>query len=158
MKLKKLISICLLSTAIGTVLQAQTQKQIDYFELRDVRLLPSPFKHAEELDLNYLLELDADRLLAPFLREANLPSPTESYGNWENTGLDGHIGGHYVSALSHMYASTGDSRIKERLDHMLRNLKRCQDANGDGYIGGVPEGKELWEEVKRGKIKAGDSA
>ncbi|MBD1422529.1 glycoside hydrolase family 127 protein [Sphingobacterium chuzhouense] len=155
MKLKKLISICLLSTAIGTVLQAQTQKQIDYFELRDVRLLPSPFKHAEELDLNYLLELDADRLLTPFLREANLPSPTESYGNWENTGLDGHIGGHYVSALSHMYASTGDSRIKERLDHMLRNLKRCQDANGDGYIGGVPEGKELWEEVKRGKIKAG---
>lgn len=155
MKLKKLISIYLLSTAIGTVLQAQTQKQIDYFELRDVRLLPSPFKHAEELDLNYLLELDADRLLTPFLREANLPSPTESYGNWENTGLDGHIGGHYVSALSHMYASTGDPRIKERLDHMLRNLKRCQDANGDGYIGGVPEGKELWEEVKRGKIKAG---
>lgn len=155
MKLKKLISICLLSTAIGTVLQAQTQKQIDYFELRDVRLLPSPFKHAEELDLNYLLELDADRLLAPFLREANLPSPAESYGNWENTGLDGHIGGHYVSALSHMYASTGDSRIKDRLDHMLRNLKRCQDAHGDGYIGGVPEGKELWEEVKRGKIKAG---
>lgn len=155
MKLKNLIHICFLSAAIGTALQAQTQKQIDYFALRDVRLLPSPFKHAEELDLNYLLELDADRLLAPFLRESGLPSSADSYGNWENTGLDGHIGGHYVSALSHMYASTGDSRIKERLDHMLNTLKRCQDASGDGYIGGVPDGKQLWKDVKQGKINAG---
>lgn len=155
MKFKKLISIYFLSIAIGTVLQAQTQKQIDYFDLRDIRLLPSPFKHAEELDLNYLLELDADRLLAPFLRESGLPTPKESYGNWENTGLDGHIGGHYVSALSYMYASTGDSRIKKRLDYILTTLKRCQDTNGDGYIGGVPEGKELWEDVRQGKINAG---
>ena len=155
MKLKKLIRICFLSTAIGTTLQAQTQKQLDYFSLNDVRLLSGPFKHAEELDLNYLLELDADRLLAPFLRESNLPPLRKSYTNWENTGLDGHVGGHYVSALSYMYASTGDARIKERLDYMLAGLKRCQDANGDGYIGGIPEGKELWDEVRRGEIKAG---
>ncbi|PRD56513.1 glycoside hydrolase family 127 protein [Sphingobacterium gobiense] len=155
MKLKKLITICLLSTTMGTVIQAQTQKQIEYFHLRDVSLLPGPFKHAEELDLNYLLTLDADRLLAPFLEEADLPSPAERYGNWENTGLDGHIGGHYVSALSYMYASTGHAAIKERLDYMLSTFKRCQDAHGDGYIGGVPEGKALWEEVKQGKINAG---
>ncbi|PRD48186.1 glycoside hydrolase family 127 protein [Sphingobacterium haloxyli] len=155
MKLKQLITICLLSTTMGTVTQAQTHTQIEYFHLRDVRLLPGLFKHAEELDLNYLLTLDADRLLAPFLEEANLPSPAERYGNWENTGLDGHIGGHYVSALSYMYASTGHAGIKERLDYMLGTLKRCQDAHGDGYIGGVPEGKALWEEVKQGKINAG---
>lgn len=155
MKLKKLIGICFLSAAIGTSLQAQTQKQLDYFSLNDVRLLSGPFKHAEQLDLAYLLELDADRLLAPFLRESNLPPRRESYTNWENTGLDGHIGGHYLSALSYMYASTGDQRIKERLDYMLAELKRCQEANGDGYIGGVPEGKELWDEVRQGKINAG---
>src|SRR5690606_23834872 len=154
MKLKKLIGICFLSAAIGTSLQAQTQKQLDYFSLNDVRLLSGPFKHAEQLDLAYLLELDADRLLAPFLRESNLPPRRESYTNWENTGLDGHIGGHYLSALSYMYASTGDQRIKERLDYMLAELKRCQESNGDGYIGGVPDGKELWDEVRQGKINA----
>lgn len=155
MNLKKIIGLFVVSAMVGTGVQAQTHKKIDYFDLCDVRLLPSPFKQAEQLDLNYLLELDANRLLAPFLREAKLPSLAESYGNWENTGLDGHIGGHYISALSYMYASTGDARIKARLDHMINTLKRCQDTNGDGYIGGVPDGRALWEDVRQGKINAG---
>lgn len=36
---------------------------------------------------------------------------------------------------------------------MLSELKRCQKANGNGYIGGVPDSKHLWEEVKKGNIK-----
>ncbi len=136
-------------------LNAQTASKIDYFNLSDVVLLDSPFKHAQELDKKYLLDLNADRLLAPFLREAGLPAKAESYPNWENTGLDGHIGGHYVSALSLMYAATGDKEIKERLDYMISEWKRCQDANGNGYIGGVPEGKAMWEEIAVGNIKAG---
>lgn len=144
-----------LASLFSLALAAQTTPQLTYFDLREVRLLPGIFKHAEDLDLHYLLEMDPDRLLAPFLREANLPIKKESYTNWENTGLDGHIGGHYLSALAHMYASTGDLRIKERLDYMLANLKRCQEANGNGYIGGVPGGKLIWTEVQQGNINAG---
>lgn len=136
-------------------LSAQTTAKVGYFRLQDVELLDSPFKHAEMLDKQYLLELDADRLLSPFLREAGLTPKAGSYTNWENTGLDGHIGGHYLSALSLMYGSTGDLNIKERLDYMLNELKRCQDANGNGYIGGVPGGKAIWEEVANGNIRAG---
>ena len=136
-------------------LYAQERGGMEYFPLQAVRLLESPFKHAEELDKKYLLELNPDRLLAPFLREANLPVKAESYGNWENTGLDGHIGGHYLSALALMYASTGDLMIKERLDYMIEELNRCQQANGDGYIGGVPGGKAMWRALAAGKIKAG---
>ncbi|WP_394676386.1 beta-L-arabinofuranosidase domain-containing protein [uncultured Sphingobacterium sp.] len=136
-------------------LSAQTTPQLNYFDLREVRLLPGVFKQAEDLDITYLLEMDPDRLLAPFLREANLPLKKDSYTNWENTGLDGHIGGHYLSALAHMYAATGDLRIKERLDYMLVNLKRCQEANGNGYIGGVPGGKISWTEIQQGQINAG---
>lgn len=134
---------------------AQLKKQVEYFSLQDVKLLESPFKHAEDLDKQYLLQLNADRLLSPFLREAGLTPKAESYTNWENTGLDGHIGGHYLSALSLMYASTGDQQIKERLDYMVSELKRCQDANGNGYIGGVPGGKAVWQEVENGDIRAG---
>lgn len=134
---------------------AQINPQIEYFRLQDVRLLESPFRQAEELNKQYLLEMDADRLLAPFQREAGLPQKAESYTNWENTGLDGHIGGHYLSGLSLMYASTGDEQIKSRLDYMIAALKRCQDANGNGYIGGVPGGKAIWEEVASGNIRAG---
>jgi len=144
-----------LASLLSLALSAQTTPQLSYFDLREVRLLPGIFKHAEDLDLHYLLEMDPDRLLVPFLREANLPIKKDSYTNWENTGLDGHIGGHYLSALANMYASTGDLRIKERLDYMLANLKRCQEANGNGYIGGVPGGKLIWTEVQQGKINAG---
>jgi len=128
---------------------------VQSFPISEVRLLEGPFLHAQELDKQYLLEMDADRLLAPFLREAGLTPKAESYTNWENTGLDGHIGGHYLSALSLMYASTGDKQIKTRLDYMIGELKRCQQAGGNGYIGGVPGGKAIWEEVAAGNIRAG---
>jgi uncharacterized protein len=129
--------------------------QLQSFPLSSVRLLESPFKAAQETDMKYILSLDADRLLVPYLREAGLESNSKSYANWENTGLDGHIGGHYLSALSDMYAATGNEQIKERLDYMLNALEKCQQKNGNGYIGGVPGSKALWEEIAEGKIDAG---
>lgn len=154
-KMNKQRYILLLLLVWATLGRGQTTSQVSYFPLHDVKLLDSPFKHAQDLNKQYLLELNADRLLAPFLREAGLASKATSYTNWENSGLDGHIGGHYLSALSLMYASTGDAEIKSRLSYMLAELQRCQDANGNGYIGGVPGGKAIWEEIASGKINAG---
>ena len=151
---KKRLSWLLIALTCLTHAKAGTDPQVAYFKLQDVRLLDSPFKNAENLNKKYLLELDADRLLAPFIREAGLPAKTASYSNWENSGLDGHIGGHYLSALSLMYASTGDREIGDRLGYMLKELKRCQAANGNGYIGGVPGSKEMWNEIASGKIEA----
>ena len=48
--------------------------QAEAFALRDVRLLDGPFKHAQELDAQYLLSLDPDRLLHTFRLNAGLPS------------------------------------------------------------------------------------
>ena len=123
------------------------------FPLDRVRLHDGPFLEAQNTDLHYLLALDADRLLAPFRREAGLPVPTPSYGNWESSGLDGHMGGHYVSALALMWASTGDSEVKKRLDYVIAELKRCQDALGTGYIGGIPDGAKAWGQVAKGELK-----
>ncbi len=134
---------------------AQLPTKISSFPLHEVRLLDSPFKHAEDLDVQYLLGLSADRLLAPYLKEAGLKPKAPNYPNWESTGLDGHIGGHYLSALSLMYAATGNHQIKERLDYVLSELKKCQDAAGDGYLCGVPEGKAMWQDIAAGKIQAG---
>lgn len=123
------------------------------FPLDRVRLHDGPFLDAQTTDLHYLLALDPERLLAPFRREAGLPVPVPSYGNWESSGLDGHMGGHYLSALALMYASTGDAEVKQRLDHVVAELKRCQDALGTGYIGGVPDGAKAWAQVAAGDLK-----
>lgn len=149
-----LLLVLLLLFATQTKAQTQTQK-VQPFSLEDVRLLDGPFKQAQQTDLKYILAMEPDRLLAPYLREAGLQPKAPSYTNWENTGLDGHIGGHYLSALSMMYASTGNQEIKQRLDYMIRELKRCQDAVGTGFMGGTPGSLQLWKEIKEGNIRAG---
>ena len=149
--------ICALSFAAccsAAFAQVKSTAVLQSFPLSSVRLLESPFKQAQQTDMKYMLSLSADRLLSPYLREAGLKPKAESYGNWENTGLDGHIGGHYLSALSLMYASTGNAEVKQRLDYMLAELKRCQDANANGYVGGIPGGKAMWADIEKGKIDA----
>lgn len=147
--------ICLIFSLFCLTGKAQTQQEVDYFPLQDVKLLDSPFLQAQQTDLNYILAMEPDRLLAPFLREAGLTPKAPSYTNWENTGLDGHIGGHYISALAMMYAATGDTAIHNRLNYMLSELHRAQQAAGNGFIGGTPGSQQLWKEIKAGNIRAG---
>jgi len=147
----KTILAFLLFSSVATVFG---QTALQPFALNEVKLLESPFKQAQQTDLKYLLSLNVDRLLAPYLREAGLTPKAESYGNWENTGLDGHIGGHYLSAISLMYAATGDARLKERINYMITELVKCQGQNGDGYLAGIPGGKEIWKQIKAGNIQS----
>ena len=152
MKTTSFILALLLSVSLG---KAQNRQQVSYFPLQDVKLLNSPFLQAQQTDLHYILSMNPDRLLAPFLREAGLTPKAPSYTNWENTGLDGHIGGHYLSALSMMYAATGDTAVHNRLNYMLNELHRAQQAVGTGFIGGTPGSLQLWKEIKAGNIRAG---
>ena len=152
MKATSLILAFILSTSLA---KAQNAPQVSYFPLQNVKLLDSPFLQAQQTDLHYILALNPDRLLAPFLREAGLTPKAPSYTNWENTGLDGHIGGHYISALSMMYAATGDTAVYNRLNYMLDELHRAQQAVGTGFIGGTPGRLQLWKEIKTGNIRAG---
>ena len=139
-------------TAIALSASAAQKKLIETFPISSVRLTDSQFLRNQQADIHYLLALDADRLLAPYLKGAGLTPKAENYTNWENTGLDGHIGGHYVSALSYMVAATGNQEISARLDYVLSELKRCQDARKDSYVGGVPNPDEIWGQIAKGDI------
>jgi len=110
------------------------------FSLQDVRLLDGPFAQAMGRDREYLLSLDLDRLLHMFRVTAGLPAPGEAYGGWEGSELRGHTMGHYLSACSLMYASTGDERFKTRVDTLVTELAKCQKALGTGgYLNAYPE-------------------
>jgi len=126
----------------------------EFFPLADVRLLDSPFEQAMERDIQYVMAMEPDRLLAPYLTEAGLQPRAENYPNWEDEGLNGHIGGHYLSALSLAYAATGRQDVLDRLHYMLDEMQRAQDRNGNGYLGGVPNGRKLWDEIARGDVQA----
>ncbi len=152
------ISMMLLASPIS--MSAQSEIYPEHFDLEEVTLLDSPFKTAMDINNNLLLQYDVDRLLTPFIREAGLSNKAGKYNNWVNLhpsfsnwglsswSLEGHVGGHYLTALSLAYAASHDSamkqRLKLRLDYMLNILKDCQDAyssstNGmKGFIGGQP--------------------
>jgi len=108
--------------------------------LSDVRLTGGPLKNAQALDAEYLLKLDPDRMFFYLRQRAGLkPKAEEGYGGWDGAGrqLTGHIAGHYLSAISYMWAATGDQRFKDRVDYVVNEFKEVQDAQGDGYIGAL---------------------
>ncbi|MEV1084595.1 glycoside hydrolase family 127 protein [Streptomyces sp. NPDC050211] len=118
-----------------------------------VHLLPGPFLDAQATALGYLLSLDTDRLLAPLRREAGLAPVAESYGNWENSGLDGHTLGHALSGAALMSAVTDDPRPRAMVDRLVQGVVECQDALGTGYVGGIPDGVRLWQRVAAGQVE-----
>lgn len=123
------------------------------FALGDIKLGAGNFAESHALNLRYLAALDVDRLLAPYRIEATLAPKAPKYPNWESMGLDGHTGGHYLSALAQESAQ-GSTLMRERLDYMVTQLAECQRANGDGYVGGVPNGRTLWTKVASGNFEA----
>jgi len=112
------------------------------FRLEDVRILDPDLLRMREQTLNYLLGLNSDRLLHNFRVNAKLPSSAEPLYNRESptNGWRGHYVGHFLSACSQMYASTGDVRIKTKADGMVSELAKCQAQLGDkGYLSAFPE-------------------
>lgn len=144
----------IITTNIVAKIFSENNLKLYTFKLSQVKILDGIFLKAQQTDLHYILALDPDRLLAPYLKDAGLQPKKENYGNWESMGLDGHIGGHYLSALSMMYAATGNKEVINRLNYMIDQLAICQEKNGNGYVGGVPDSKQLWEDLAKGKIIA----
>jgi len=158
------ITVCLLWP--GFIQGEATHPQIKDFEakllkarlvdLSQVRLLGGPLKKAQEVDAQYLLQLEPDRMLAYYRQRAGLPPKAEPYDGWDGGGrnLTGHLAGHYLSAVSLMYAATGDERFKERADYIVKELKEVQDKHGDGYLSALEGGREAFERLALGEIQS----
>ena len=125
------------------------------FELTDVKLLDGPFKHAVDLNIKSLLNYEPDRFLAKFRTEAGLEPKAEHYHGWEDNTIAGHSLGHYLTACSEMYQTTGDKRFLDRVNYIVDELGICQTADGNGYFGAFTDGKRiLEEEVAKGDIRS----
>ena len=110
---------------------AQNALYRNEFPLGDVTLLDGPFKRARDLNIKVLLQYDVDRLFATFRKEAGLSKKAELYPNWE--GLDGHVAGHYLSAIAMNYVSVKNEECRKRMEYIISELRECQEANGKKY-------------------------
>ena len=152
--MKKQLMIALLSIAPALGVMAQDKLYKDEFPLGDITLMDGPLKHARDLNVQVLLKYDCDRMLAPYRKEAGLQPRKPSYPNWD--GLDGHVGGHYLTALA-INAATGDEECRKRMEYMISELQLVLDANNQrhdawchNYIGGVPNSAKMWTAFSKG--------
>ena len=154
--------VCLSSSANAQQIKNVIPDVARPLPLSAVRLTGGPLKHAQDLDIDYLLKLEPDRMMAGYRVRAGLKPKAEGYGGWDSlTGkqLTGHIAGHYLSAVSLMYAATGDVRFKERADYLVKEMKEVQDKRANGYLGAITdakgtEGEAIFDEVARGNIRS----
>lgn len=175
MQLKSLIpALCLLPLSA----MAQSEIYPGHFDLQEVQLKASPLRTAMTTNAELLLRYDADRLMTPFIREAKLDKVAggkyagwvvahPSFRNWGDYSwsLEGHIGGHYLSALAMAYAAMKSDpacadltkRTKARLDYCLGIMADCQSAYASstdgmrGFIGGQPY-TEIWRGLYAGDL------
>ena len=113
------------------------------YSLNQVDVTDAYLTNAEAKDIEYLLSLDADRLLAGFRETAGVDMRGKKrYAGWENMLIGGHTMGHYLTAVAQAVATlpSDDARDKEladRLDYIIDSLKECQDALGTGFLFGA---------------------
>lgn len=147
---------CLVSTVYPQRIQNVVADVARPLPLSAVRVTGGPLKRAQDLNGEYLLKLEPDRMMAYYRKRAGLQPKAEGYTGWDGDGrnLTGHIAGHYLSGVSLMFAATGDDRFKQRADYIVREMKEVQDNNGDGYLGALEGLREKFAEVASGNIKS----
>lgn len=152
---KFILSAILASASVGCF--AQDKLYEGTFPLDNVKITDGVLKHAYDINAHTLLRYDVDRLLAPFRKEAGMKEIAPLFPNW--AGLDGHVGGHYLTAMA-LYASQGNKECEERMLYMIQELKKCAEAAeknypewGKGYIGGVPNSNAMWTNFKKGDFR-----
>ncbi|MBM4060981.1 MAG: glycoside hydrolase family 127 protein [Planctomycetes bacterium] len=120
--------------------QAPAPPRASCFPLTAVRLLPGELKTEQDAMLGYLLREELDRLLHNFRVNAGLPSAAKPLGGWEapDCELRGHYTGHFLSALALMHEATGEPALRDRGTQLVRELGKCQQALGGGYLSAFP--------------------
>ena len=162
---KNMLSLFVATMLLATTeVNAQSKLYPQLFDLQDVTITDGPFKHAQDLNCQVLLQYDLGRLMQPYENQAGLPESGKAFENWGGTyGLQGHVGGHYVSALAISYASCQDAavkaQLKERMDQFVHRLKECQDVWDKhensvmhGYCGAVYNSVKVWTTLATGNM------
>ncbi|KNY29223.1 beta-L-arabinofuranosidase domain-containing protein [Pseudobacteroides cellulosolvens] len=123
---------------------AASEEQLQEFDMEQVKITDPYYVNAFNKEVAYLKMLSADRLVAGFREVSGLPKKADRYGGWENTMIQGHTLGHYLSAIAKAYKNTkGDAalstELKNKTDYIINELEACQNKFSSGYLFATPE-------------------
>lgn len=127
--------------------------------ISEVTVTDPYYANSLDKEIDYLLMLDADRLLAGFRETAGyaakmpdaerkeyMKNKQRYPGGWEDALIGGHTLGHWLTAMAQACVNKGTSAedkaaLKSRLDYVIAALKDCQDKTAgteyEGYLFGA---------------------
>lgn len=116
--------------------------EISDYTLGELKMTDAYCVNALDKEIDYLLSLETDRLLAGFRTNAGIDTNgVNPYGGWESTLIGGHTLGHYLTALAQAYDNAGTSSsdkraIYKKIIEIIDGLVPCQRKSG--LIWGAP--------------------
>ncbi len=130
----------------------------EMFDISSVQLQDPQFAAGQEAVLSFIRKINPERALAAFRRNAGLPDGGASpYGGWENALIGGHALGHWFSAAAMAVRAFGDEALREELIYIVRELRKCQAAVGNGFLSAAspacPENPEIRFDIEEGKAE-----
>lgn len=131
--------------------QPKVKNTISPFPVTQVQLLDGPFKRVKTKVHQYLLSWNADSLLHWHRKAAGLEPKAGHYGGWESGGSN--ILGHYLTAISYMYATTGDKQLLDRVNYIVDELAACQQAAGTGAVFNGVNFKAAFDKMRAGTFE-----
>ena len=103
-------------------------------------------------DANYLLSLEPDRLLSGFRVGSRLEAESRKI---RRLGVARHCRPHPRTLSLRLLTDVCQHRepeFLERVNYIVAQLAECQDANGDGYVAAIPDGKRIFPKSRAVKF------
>ncbi len=147
------MALCIMLSLFGCAKNEELPKvqpienALNDFSMADVEILDEYSQNAFSLEVKYLKSLDAEKLLKGFCEIAGVESDATKYGGWETSAIQGHTLGHYLTAVSQSYATSGDLELKQIVDRIIEVLAECQNKE-TGYLAAIPESH--YEQIEQG--------
>ncbi|MBQ7816998.1 MAG: glycoside hydrolase family 127 protein, partial [Oscillospiraceae bacterium] len=108
------------------------KKQLETYSIKDIRLTyGSGFFAQQQRVTEHFEKEDCDSYLYNFRVAAGLDTKgAKPMTGWDapECNLKGHTTGHFLSGLALCFGATGNMQIKEKLDYMVAELAKVQDA------------------------------
>jgi DUF1680 family protein len=143
------------------------------FDMEDVVVTDEYEANAFQKDVDYLVSLDTDRLLAGFRENAAyaagysedevkeyMKNAVRYTGGWENSLIGGHTMGHYLSAMAQAYANPAiteedKEKVSDIINEIIDSLAECQEMTkgskvcNEGYLFGATLKSDFYENLEK---------
>jgi hypothetical protein len=119
----------LLALPVASIAQVEAKAHIPSGVLRtanysEVTLTGGPMAEQAQFSRDFFLAIPNDNLLNGFRKRAGLPAPGQAMGGWYDPEdfAGAHPFGQWISALSRIYAATGDKRFQEKVAALVHGF------------------------------------